>query len=338
MSIAPRDGEVDDALIALERAAGFDAPGVGLALGTHEHALERTRALDGELPRRQPVRAQCRATGPTTSGITSPALRTTTVSPGRTSFAAHLVLVVQRGHADGGPADEHRLEHGERRGPPGAADRDLDVAQQRGALLGRELVGDGPARRPRREAEPLALGEVVDLHDDTVDLVGEVVAVLLPVATERVDAVEVVDHADLGVHREPEGGEELERLVVGLERRAAHDLAELVAPEAQLARRGDRRILLAEAAGRGVARVREARLAGLRGPLVERLEARPSDMYTSPRTSTTSGAPGGSRCGRPAIVRHVGGDVLADPCRRHGWPPARTDPARSAGSSRGRRS
>ena len=28
------------------------------------------------------------STGPTTSGITSPALRTTTVSPGRTSFAA----------------------------------------------------------------------------------------------------------------------------------------------------------------------------------------------------------------------------------------------------------
>ena len=41
---------------------------------------------------------------------------------------ADLVLVVQRGHADRGAADEHRLEHGEGRGPAGAADRHLDVA------------------------------------------------------------------------------------------------------------------------------------------------------------------------------------------------------------------
>ena len=62
----------------------------------------------------------------------------------------HLVLVVQRGQPDGRAADEHRLEHGERRGLPGAADRHHDVLEQRGALLGRELVGDGPARRLRR--------------------------------------------------------------------------------------------------------------------------------------------------------------------------------------------
>ena len=69
----------------------------------------------------------------------------------------HLVLVVQRGQADGGAADEHRLEQGERRGLAGAADRHVDVEQLGGALLGRELVGDRPARRPAGEAELAAL-------------------------------------------------------------------------------------------------------------------------------------------------------------------------------------
>ncbi len=53
--------------------------------------------------------------------------------------------------------------------------------RQRRAFLGRELVGDRPSRRPRREAEQLALDEVVDLHDAAVDVVFEIVAVLLPV-------------------------------------------------------------------------------------------------------------------------------------------------------------
>ena len=144
------------------------------------------------------------STGPTTSGITSPALRTITVSPGRTSLARHLVLVVQRGHADRRAADEHRLEHGERRRPTGAPDRHLDVAQQGGALLGRELVGDRPARRARREPEALALGDVVELHHHAVDLVPEVVSMVLPVQAVGEHVVERGEHPDLRVDREPE--------------------------------------------------------------------------------------------------------------------------------------
>ena len=62
----------------------------------------------------------------------------------------HLVLVVQGGHLHGRAADEHRLELGEGRGLPGAADRHDDLEQLGGALLGRELVGDGPPGRLRR--------------------------------------------------------------------------------------------------------------------------------------------------------------------------------------------
>ena len=57
------------------------------------------------------------------------------------------------------------------------------------------------------------------------------------------------------------------------ERRAADDLAELVHPERQVALRRDRCVLLAQAAGRGVARVDEQPGAGRLGLLVHPLEA-----------------------------------------------------------------
>ena len=97
------------------------------------------------------------STGPTTSGMTSPALRTMTVSPGRTSLARTWSSLCSVASCDGRAADEHGLEHGERRRLPGAADRHHDVLEHRGALLGRELVGDRPARCVRGGAELLTL-------------------------------------------------------------------------------------------------------------------------------------------------------------------------------------
>ena len=94
-------------------------------------------------------------------------------------LARHLVLVVQRGETDGGAAHEHRLELRERRGPTGATDAHHDPAEHGGLLFGRELERDRPARRLAREAELVALREVVDLHDRAVDVVAERVAVRL---------------------------------------------------------------------------------------------------------------------------------------------------------------
>ncbi len=152
---------------------------------------------------------------------------------------------MQGGPLDVGAADEDRLEHGVGRGPAGTADRDHDVEQRRGALLGRELVGDRPPGRPGGDAELGAGGEVGDLHDGAVDLVGQIVAVLLPALAEGHHVVDVVERADLGVHREAELAEKLEGLLVAGHRRSALDLAELVGPQRQLAPGGDRRILLA---------------------------------------------------------------------------------------------
>ena len=143
-------------------------------------------------------------TGPTTSGMTSPALRTMTVSPGRTSLAftwSSLWSVAT-------PTVEPPTNTGSSMAKGVARPvRPIDTMmslQQRGAFLGRELVGDRPARRLAGQAERRAQREVVDLDHDAVDLVGEVVAVLLPVLAERVRRGEVVHHGDLGVDREAE--------------------------------------------------------------------------------------------------------------------------------------
>ena len=213
----------------------------------------------------------------------------------------------------GRAADEHRLEHGERRGPPGAPDRHLDVAQQGGALLRRELEGDRPARRLRREAELLALGEVVDLHDHAVDLVVEVVAVLLPVPAERVDVVERRRRPRIsgftGKPRSPRNSSVSWWLVNA---GPPLDLAELVAPEAS-----SRLAVIAGPSGAGCRRRRCAgwRTRGCPAAAARSLSASKLaiGMYTSPRTSSTSGAPlPAAASGATAMVAHVGGDVLAD--------------------------
>ena len=97
-------------------------------------------------------------------------------------LARDLVLVVQGGVLHHDAADGDRLELGDRRQRAGAADLDLDVAQDGRRLLGGEFVGDGPARRARDEAEPLLQVEPVELVDDAVDVVVEPGALALDVA------------------------------------------------------------------------------------------------------------------------------------------------------------
>ena len=93
--------------------------------------------------------------------------------------ALDVVLVVQRRVLHDDAADGDRLELGDRRQRAGAADLDLDVLEDGGGLLGRELVRDRPARRARDEAEPLLPVEAVDLVDDAVDVVVELGAAAL---------------------------------------------------------------------------------------------------------------------------------------------------------------
>ena len=78
-------------------------------------------------------------------------------------------------------------------------------------LLGRELVGDRPARRPADHPEPLLLVEPVDLDDDAVGLVRQVVALLAPALGERDDALDVEAGLAVRVDREAQRLEPVER-------------------------------------------------------------------------------------------------------------------------------
>ena len=129
-----------------------------LALGAHDRRRRRRGSSSGITNLRSaPVRRL--GIGATTSGITSPARRTTTVSPMQHALALDLVGVVQRRHRDGHAADADRLEHRERGHRAGAPDADLDVAE-RGASAPRagtcrrspsaETSRSRPARARRR--------------------------------------------------------------------------------------------------------------------------------------------------------------------------------------------
>ena len=114
--------------------------------------------------------------------------------------ALDVVLVVERGVDHDDAADRDRLEAGDGSERTGTADLDVDAAEDGLPLLGRELVGDRPARAARNEAEPRLQVEPVDLVDDAVDVVVEPGAVGLEraVEVERLADVPTEPHARIG--------------------------------------------------------------------------------------------------------------------------------------------
>src|SRR5215217_152919 len=96
--------------------------------------------------------------------------------------ALDIILVVQRDILHDHAADADRFELPDRRERSRPPDLDLDVAQHRHGALSREFVRNGPARRPRDEAEPLLPVDPVDLVDHAVDVVIELGTLLLDLA------------------------------------------------------------------------------------------------------------------------------------------------------------
>ena len=96
-----------------------------------------------------------------------------TVSPIAHVLAGDFVLVVQGGALHHDAADGDRLERRDRRQGALPPDRDQDVVEHRLRLLGREFMRERPARRAADHAEPLLQGEIVDLVDDAVDVIGQ---------------------------------------------------------------------------------------------------------------------------------------------------------------------
>ena len=147
-----------------------------------------------------------------------------------------------------------------------------DVEQLAGGLARRELVGDRPARVAPDHAKLALLREAIDLDDDAVGLVLELVAAGHPLAAVGDHLLEILEAPAVAVDREAERAEQLERLPLRAQRARPrtgrpHRRRSAAARPAVIDR-----ILLAQRAGGGVARVGGHALAGGGQALVQRLE------------------------------------------------------------------
>ena len=174
-------------------------------------------------------------TGPThDDGVTYPNI-----------FGPHLILVVEGCMGNGDPTDKHGFQDRIGRDPARPADRDLNGAQQRGALLRRELVGNGPPGRPGRGPEEFSLGKVIHLGHGPIYVIRQVMAMMLPVLAERGHLRHRGNQPPLRVGGEPPSLELRKGLLMTGEDRATLNLAQLVTPHGELPSGGDRRVLLA---------------------------------------------------------------------------------------------
>src|SRR5258708_132619 len=121
------------------------------------------------------------------------------------------VGVVQRGAADCCAADEDRLEFGYRSELAGAAHLHSNAGDLGFSCLGREFVGDGPARGAAGVAEPQLRGVRIDLEHNSVDFVSERCAPALRIVDELYHVVCGVNAAAMRVHTKAKSGYSIER-------------------------------------------------------------------------------------------------------------------------------
>ena len=171
-------------------------------------------------------------------------------------FAADLVDVVQRGARDGRAGDRHRVELGDRREYTGAAHLDANFAQDGLLFLGRELKGNGPARRTGGKAQVELLLKAIDLYDHAVDVVVQVAAVLERLGTELVDLGRRGATSHVGVDAKAGATQPIEELALAVDVQRV-GIGDGVDKGGQIAARRDLGVFLAQAAGGGVARVGE---------------------------------------------------------------------------------
>ena len=185
---------------------------------------------------------------------------------------------MQGGAFHGRAGDEHGLHDAVGGHAAGTSHIHADVQQLGVHLFGRVLVRDRPARHAGGVAQ-LSLGrEVVDLNDDAVDFVHQGVALLAVLINEVEDRLSVIGDFAVGAHGQTPGGEQVVSLVLSGNVQAGAR-TDAVHVHAQRARGGNRRILLAQRACRGVTRVRKGVLTCGNHGLVELLKISGRDEH-----------------------------------------------------------
>ena len=245
-----------------------------------------------------------------TCGMTSPARRTITVSPMRMSLRAISSSLCSVAFDTTTPPTVTGSSLAAGVSAP-VRPTWISMSQQpRHRLLRRELVGDGPARRARHEAQPRLPVEPVDLVDDAVDVVAERGALCRHLAMEGQHLLGRLAHAHQRIERQAPLLEALVDAGLGVGRQRARR-PPAVGEEAQRPARGDGGIELAQRAGRGVPRVGEDLGAGRRLLGVELLEIGVAQIDLAAHLDQLGHALA-RQPPRDLLHRHdVGGDVLA---------------------------
>ncbi len=172
-------------------------------------------------------------------------------------LAPRLVLVVQRRIADRRAADENRLQFRHRRKLAGAPDLDVDAAHHGHLFFRREFVRHRPARLACHETELRLQAEAVDLVHHAIDVEWQLVAFLRDMAMKFHQPLRAAHHCAHGAHRHAHLVQRIQQGAVRRGQFPAPHLAQAIREERQRTPRGERRIELAYAARRAVARVHQ---------------------------------------------------------------------------------
>ena len=222
---------------------------------------------------------------------------------------------------DGRAGDEYGLHDAVGSHTAGASHVHTDIQQFGVHLFGRVLVRHRPARHAGGVAQ-LSLGrEVVDLNDNAVDFVHQRVALFAVLVNEVEHRFGVGGNFAVGAHGQTPGGKQIVGLVLGGNIQAGAR-TDAVHVHAQRARGGNRRVLLAQRACRGVTRVREGVLASGNHRLVELLKIGGGDEHFTADFNLFGVVLAGQLLRDARNGAHVVGDVFAGGavaagCRAH---------------------
>ena len=224
------------------------------------------------------------------------------------SLRCDLLGVVQAGPADGRAGQLHGLQFGHRRDRPGLAHLHIDRQQPCGGFPLLPFVSHHPARTLRRRAQPLALGKIVDLQHQPVDLEVQLVQFLdQPVAVldGGVERGKAFDHGGRRQSVPADLAQEV-HVVRSLDSLAVPDA---VAEHAQPAFRTDPRVQHPHGTGGQIAGIGVRRLPGGLLPLVQRDQIRIGHVDLAAdfehRRHIRAGQPQGHIADRPHVVRNV---------------------------------
>ena len=129
-------------------------------------------------------------------------------------LARDLARVVQTGPAHRCAGQLYGFQMRHRGEDAGLADLHFDLEELGQRLLRFVLVGDHPARRLARGTQAALLSEVVYLDDHAVGLVGQIMATLGPVGAVLQHRVNTVEPGGVGIEREAEFAQQLQRFRV----------------------------------------------------------------------------------------------------------------------------